>query len=432
MAFELLLEQCPSTRAAHRLHAPEDGQLLGSFPNGLARPAEKQPGPTPSPNRLHPVKIELATSLSEIETLQNDWKQLFHRANHSGTPFQSYDWCRQWVRHFARPGRCEPFILTARIGGRLALVMPLTRETRKTGCRLTWLGDPVTQYGDILVDPAAGRDVIQDAWLALHALPGIDLIELTHIRSDAEILPALRHSKATITRTDTAYAADLKGHSDIHAYALATFSKRWRSTLNRCRKRLEKIGALRLEVVDNSAACGLASDMTIMMKRHWLSHRGLPSRAIQDPRTERFFHDLSTTADRSVTSRVMTLMCGNEAIASALTFVVGDRCYAHVIAYRPDYEKWSPGHVLNHMILAHCLSTGLSCYDFMGPDARFKRQWSNTAVVLEDVAVPLTLKGRMLLELKRAHVRARLKEIYPKIPKPLRKLAVNAHAMLIH
>ena len=69
-----------------------------------------------------------------------------------GNTSQPFGWCWQWSNNFiAQPDGPELFIPTYRTHGRLTMIWPMVRTRIADLNKPTWLGEPVTQYGDVLI-----------------------------------------------------------------------------------------------------------------------------------------------------------------------------------------------------------------------------------------------------------------------------------------
>ena len=67
-------------------------------------------------------------------------------------PPSPLEWCWQWGNNFiAEPDGPELFIPTYRTHGRLTMIWPMARTRIADLNKPTWLCEPVTQYGDVLI-----------------------------------------------------------------------------------------------------------------------------------------------------------------------------------------------------------------------------------------------------------------------------------------
>jgi len=161
---------------------------------------------------LHPTgTVALVETLEEVLAVEADWRGLETRAPEA-TPFQGFDWCRAWIEATGAAGTPEALrIVTVRDRGRLVLLWPLAIR-RLWGFRVAnWLGEPLTQYGDALVEMSEDRARWLDAaWDEIRSWPDVDALELRRVRADAAVvvLPALSNHAGR--RADSAPFLDLR------------------------------------------------------------------------------------------------------------------------------------------------------------------------------------------------------------------------------
>jgi len=129
------------------------------------------------------------------------------------------------------------------------------------------------------------------------------------------------------------------------------------------------------------------------LKTEWLDAKSLVSRALSDPRTRDFFLDAASDTGKRTGCRLTVLYCSDDLVAANLNFTAKGRSAVHVTTYKLCHEKLRPGHLLTYADLERCKEDGIDIYDFMGLLARFKLDWPNNTVEVNDWAVPLTRKG---------------------------------------
>ena len=144
------------------------------------------------------VAFALVSERAAFDALEPEWNDLFRRAGRDTQLFQTFNWNWHWANHYlaAAPGdgkRRALAIVTARRNGRLVMLWPLVAE-RVAGLQvLRWMGEPVSQYGDVLAeaapdtprDHAAGLAVLVTRWAPMSS-------HLRKVRADATVAPLLR------------------------------------------------------------------------------------------------------------------------------------------------------------------------------------------------------------------------------------------------
>src|SRR5262249_12099809 len=101
-------------------------------------------------------EFALIADRAQFAALEPEWNELFARAGRPHQLFQAYDWLRHWADHYL-DDRTRLSIVVVRQGGRLVMVWPLVAIQRAGLTRLCWMGEPVGQYGDALVEDGPAR-----------------------------------------------------------------------------------------------------------------------------------------------------------------------------------------------------------------------------------------------------------------------------------
>ena len=102
--------------------------------------------------------FDVVTTGDGFEALRSDWDDLYARAGASTQSFQRFGWLKHWADTYLG-GADRLLIVTVRQGGSLVAVLPLVVERVFGLKQLAFMGAPVSQYGDALVD-GGGRAVI--------------------------------------------------------------------------------------------------------------------------------------------------------------------------------------------------------------------------------------------------------------------------------
>ena len=179
--------------------------------HAVARPFLNDTRPALS-NRL---TFSHATTLDELETLEESWNALFERIGKSSHLFQSFNWNWHWARIFAAnsaetPPQQRLAVVSAHSGDTPVLIFPLVEHVHMGVRTLSWMGDPLSQYGDILLDTAINReDALFQAWQYINEALRPDLIILRKVRDDATIIPSLRATGARVIESTRAPYLDL-------------------------------------------------------------------------------------------------------------------------------------------------------------------------------------------------------------------------------
>ncbi len=339
--------------------------------------------------------FETITDRSAFDALEAEWNGLFARAGASHQLFQTFNWCWHWCNHYLREDRGRLAIVTGRRAGRLALVWPLVRQSWLGARVLSWMGEPVSQYGDVLVEKGPDRArLLAGAWRHIVETGGADLVRLRKVRGDAAVAPLLEASHAHVTAEMQAPYLDLGSAPDFDTYQ-KRYPGRARKNRRRHRRRLAEHGPLAFDFLAEGPEARALVRAALAMKRAWLRDRGLTSRAFADGRLERFFLDVAGDRTRPTGCRVSVLSCAGQPAAIEVAFVCGTRCAAHIGAYDLAFERHSPGSLQLEDTFARCYDEGIEVYDLLAPADAYKTMWADAAVPVRDHVLALTARGRL-------------------------------------
>lgn len=376
------------------------------------------------------AEFALVTARDAFDALEAEWTGLFDRCATSSQLFQSHAWLWHWTRHFLAPPDVSLAIVTARRNGRLVLVWPLARRCGAGGLsRLDWMGEPVSQYGDVLVEPGADAlPLMRDAWTFLRTRLPADLVNLRKTRADAAVAPLLAEIGARASCRDSAPFADLSTPGGFTAYADARWSAKTRKNRRRQMRRLEEIGPVAVQRLTSGAEAARLASHAIKTKRAWLGDRGLVSPALANPAYESFFAAVAAGGEHPAGCRVSQLAVNGEPAALEIAIRCRERLAVHIIAYEPAFERGGAGAALMEDAIRQAFADGVTCFDLLGPGGGYKDEWSDGAVEMADWTLALSLKGRLYARGWLTMLRPRLKAIANGMPKPLRKLLTGTAA----
>ena len=372
----------------------------------------------------------LITDRAGFDALETDWNDLFWRAGRGSQIFQTFNWNWHWSNHYLPSPSDEAApslaIVTGRRDGRLVMVWPLTTERVAGLSQLAWMGDPVSQYGDILVEPEA-VPLLGEAWSFIAHELKPDLVRLRKVRDDAAIAPFLGDLSAFPAERLQAPYLDLASAPDF-----ATFERRYspRSRRNRRRlsRRLEELGTMAFERCSEGARARELAIKAVELKREWLNERGIVSPALADPRFASFFADVAQGSSHPTGCEVHALTSDNEAAAIEITLRCLDRIVMHVIVFNLKYEKAGAGVLLLEESIAQAFGTDARTYDLLSPADGYKLAWADAAMGVTDWVLPLSAKGWVYARLYLGLARPALKAALGAMPASLRRLVADRYA----
>lgn len=381
-----------------------------------------------------PLDFALISDRASFDALETEWNDLFARSGLPAQVFQTFNWNWHWANHYlaGAPGGIDGLklsIVIARRNGRLIMIWPLVAERVRGITQLFWMGEPVSQYGDVIIDDCPDAlDVMRAGWnfLASHAKG--DVVRLRRVRSDAAVAPLMKEIGARIADRQTAPYIDLASAPSFAKYE-ERYSSHARKNRRRLKRRLEERGPVVVERHYGGPEARALAVKALELKAGWLRQRGLISHAISDARMSRFFADAAGGEDKSTNCIVSVLKSNGEAAALEVAFTCKGRLAMHVIVYDLKFEKAGAGVLLMEQCLAAGYKDGLGVYDMLAPGDGYKLDWADGSSEVYDWVKPLSLAGhtyaRLYLGLLRGHAKAALKSM----PQSLRKLISRGYTM---
>lgn len=364
-------------------------------------------------NRMRPK----AVILDEISVVASAWKELRGRQT-APNFYQSYEWCSAWIRSCSAAGRPEMVrTVTVWQGDRLVLLWPLALRSLGPFRVLHSLGEPATQYSDVLVDdsPLAAA-WFESAWKAIFTMDGVDALHLKHVRWDSSLerltpkkqrwLQLLSDSSPFIVKTP-------ESGEVIPRCQRRNRSGRSISSLKRHMKKLQSFGAVTFEDVPrcNHRA---AVQQALALKSDWLDARGMASAGYLHPGNRNTILTLAEGGHFMISR----MLVGDE--TAAIEVGVADRghYYSMIQSYDQRFASQSPGRLLLWHLLEK--SDGIEKFDFLPPNLPHKSEWTEWSTDVTDYVVPLTMRGWLIARYL-VSVRGMLVTTFDRLPTPLRR-----------
>jgi len=373
--------------------------------------------------------FDMVETRAAFDALERDWNGLFERAGRGAQVFQTFAWCWHWCNAFlaghADTSSARLCIVTARLGRRLVLVLPLALESRAGIKCVVWLGEPVGQYGDVLVEDCLDRAaLIEGAWAHLVSRVKVDLVHLRKVRADALIAPLLERLGAA-TWCGAAPCLDLSSAPDAEHYE-ERYSAKARKNRRRLMRRLEEQAPVSMRVLDQGAEASRLAVHAIALKRQWLKSRKMLSPALADSRSQAFFAAIAAGGERNTGARISVLEVGGVAAGIQVGFACKGRLNLHVIVYDLTYEKSGVGVLQIERCIRDAYAAGYHTIDLLAPNDGYKMDWADRVTEVRDYAMPLSLTGRLYTQVYIRCLRGRLKALAGCLPGIARGLVAVA------
>lgn len=385
------------------------------MPATLALRTDFAPAAAAAPDARAAFTIEIGSDPGRFLALRDEWDALFARTGQPHQLFQSHVFLRHWLDHYLGPDD-RLCLITARCEGRLVMAWPLLNRRRLGFSILRFMGAPVAQFGDVLVE-RNGQEaaLLQAGWDAVRGL-GADLFELRKVRADAALAIAGLPKAALLLERREAPFADLSLRVGPDGPSPA-YAARERSNHRRRLRRLAERGEIAFEMPEpGEIAAGLARE-AIAMKKQALARHGVLAPTIADPRFAAFFATLASDAASPL--RLTVIRCAGEPIAIDLSLDCKGTAFGHVIATHPDHERGGVGGILVHRAFASAGERGNRRFDLLAPADPYKLEHADGITPVDDLMLPLSLKGRLLGHLGLRHLRPALRAALRSLPPPV-------------
>jgi CelD/BcsL family acetyltransferase involved in cellulose biosynthesis len=354
------------------------------------------------PARKAPARLTfaLATDRRSFDALEAEWNDLFERAANDTQLFQAFDWNRLWCDRYLNDGDGSSLaIVTARSAGRLVMIFPLALDTSFGVRQLVWMGAPLSQYGDVLIDPEIeAAPSLRAAWRYVAEQLKPDLVWLRKVRDDAVVAPLMSEIGATASQRLDAPYIDLSGASDFEAH-LQRRSSRYRKRQRAAERRLASLGPVNYEHHSEGAPAREHAAAAIALKRAQLAADGVLSPAVADPRMDAFFADIAEAAGSAPSLHVVSLTSNRDLAAVDIFLGCKGRAALHVVAHDLDYEKASVGSLLLQHTIGEAFNAGYRTFDFLAPADDYKMRWADGVVGVTDWVLAPSRKGRAFARL---------------------------------
>lgn len=344
------------------------------------------------------IRVDEGSGLDAVSRFEPEWDALA-RATPQAGPFALGGWTRVWVESFAPRARLR--IFRASRGGRAVAFAPLMEERghlAKVPVRL-WRSpsNEHTLRVEWALDPEDPEAAVRAVWESLRDKPWEvllldDVVEGSVL--DTALGAAAEEAGFLVARRDTLESPWLPvpcpGGLD------ETLDAKFRANLRRRRRKLAAHGPVVLERVDGGDGLDAALERGLALEA--AGWKGKAGTAIaSQPRTHAFYTGLARLAGSQGWLSLYTLLAGDRPVAFHYGLTYDGRYYLPKSGYDEELSACSPGQLLIREILGDLGRRGTTEFDFLGPQMRWKRDWTERLRPhLRLHIIRPSLKGRLL------------------------------------
>jgi len=187
-------------------------------------------------------------------------------------------------------------------------------------------------------------------------------------------------------------------------------SRKHRSNLRNRFRRLERLGAIGLDIVTTEQALEASLDDGLRIEPSgWKTEAGTAIHC--DPDVSKFYRELASRAAKRGMLRLMFLTVNGNRIAFAYVLEYRNKLYALKIGYDPDFAQYSPSKLLCYLVFNQAFERRVAEYEFLGARDAWKLDWTNRTRPHEWLYVfPDRIPGRWLYRAK-FHLAPRLRRM---------------------
>lgn len=386
-------------------------------------PTARSYGRRASDARLASQAVAVLRTRADFEALATEW-QAFETSCSGALFFQSAGWVRTVFDFEAERGNADfdPVIVTLRDGDGLKAILPLERIKTRLRTMLVPLGDRFSQISDALVaDGVVARDALAPLLKAAIAAAPADLISLQKVRAGSRLEAGLGRPIRTGELAGAPFE-NLTDWADFEAYFQSIRTKT-RKNLRSSRNRLSRDGTLEHHVATGGEALRETMLRTIFGRAGRLEEQGLTSRAFSDPAFAKFCSSLVDHPE--VGLMAMSLTLNGEPLSEQWGFVHNGRYYIFMTTRDFTSSEESPGKLHMKDAMEVAFEKGLKTVDFMTPIMPYKQTWCRQVTEVHDYALPVTLKGMLLVQVWDKALRPFAKHVFSQLPQGFRQFVMK-------
>jgi len=303
-------------------------------------------------------------SAEAVAAVRDEWDRLADRTG--AAPFLRPGWIEAWWRAFGA-GRLE--VLREEEAGRVRALLPVRHRHGAVSSPSNWHSPG---FGLLREDRAAGLALLGELFARhpaqvslgfLGALgPGLDEL------AEAADTAGYRCLQRTLERSPfVTVDGDWEGYE-------RSLDRSMRKDLRRCRRRLEDLGRVVLDVEHDTAHLDEALAVEGL---GWKRTAG--TAIVSAPQTAHFYAEVARWAAASGRLRLIFLRVDGRPVAFHLA-LEDDRTYFPLKGgFDPAFHAQSPGRLLIHATLERAFAVGLRRYEFLGGSDAYKLRWATEA-----------------------------------------------------
>ncbi|HZR65963.1 MAG TPA: GNAT family N-acetyltransferase [Terriglobales bacterium] len=306
----------------------------------------------------------ILASVQELAAIENEWLQLCERCS-STTPFQRPEWILAWLEVFS-PTHIRT--IEVRRDGKVVGLAPLLIYSRREERVLAFMAGGVSDYLDLLADPALEHEIVSVILDSVAKLEGWTTFDLTDVSARSVLRRTLLSSFATVH--DSCSVLTFPGsEKDL----LQLLSKRQRANLRNGKSRLERAGGGEVEVATSESLPSFLDDLFYLHTTRW-AHTG-ESGVLAQENIRAFHRKAAPTLLARGILRMCRLRVSGRTVAAMHTLRQQSTTFCYLQGFDPEFAFLSPGTQLMFSAIIDALQSGMNRFDFLRGEESYKDHW---------------------------------------------------------
>ncbi len=326
------------------------------------------------------MKLEVVQDQGRFVAIETDWDDMTALVL-DGHPFFSHFWFANYYRDFFA-GRPLFVVAVRDDGGRLVGLFPgVLGRRRLAGIPLKearLIAGEHSHVNRIIVEP--GRDDVIEIMLDRLREEGVDLV---YIEDIPETSPdgdwwreycRSRRLPLVVRQVRSSPFIPTSGSFDDYRKIL---SKKFRELLNNRLNRINRAGGFEIRTfADRTEVDPALADLEAIAAKSWQGDEG--SGLFSRPDTDRFYRELIRHAMENGYGAVSVLYFDNKPAAFEFHVMHGATEYCLKAEYSKEFDKVSPGAVLDLELVKRAFDSDTEVYDLLGYADQYKLRWTNS------------------------------------------------------
>ncbi len=313
-----------------------------------------------------------------IDNFEVSWNKLLS-SSFDNNPFLTYEWLTSWSKHFGNGKELKLF--TVENNGQISLAVPVTYVTHKfLGTKyheVQFAGAPESDYQIFLVTnlQEASRNInrliesiIEDS--------GADNISFTDVPEDsatAKLIESISEKHVAVSSSTINPCPFVPLPNDCETF-LSNLGSNMRRNLKVWEKQAMK--DYRIKFVRYDEFGDINEAMKIFFKLHQKRQVSKGECGVFASDINQNFHvDIAKSFAKRGWLALFFLTFNDNPVATVYSFEYGQKLYAYLCGFDPDYSVFRPGHLAFNKIMQYGIKKNLTQFDFLRGNEEYKARW---------------------------------------------------------